>query len=72
MDNSNGDHLIGQLGCVTLRIPGADRPGEVQLPLRGGSEAFIAYGDQTIERGMQVLVVGTRPGRAVEVTAFAD
>lgn len=70
MLDADGDQLIGRLGRVTMRIPGADRPGEVQLPLRGGSEVFIAYGDGSIERGAQVLVVGTRPGRAVDVTAF--
>ncbi|MDA8285295.1 MAG: hypothetical protein M0Z42_18785 [Actinomycetota bacterium] len=68
----DGDQLIGQLGRVTMAIRGADRPGEVQVPLRGGSEAFIAYADREIEVGAQVLVVGRRPGRAVEVTVFSD
>ncbi|MHB1928223.1 MAG: hypothetical protein ACYCUG_02120 [Acidimicrobiales bacterium] len=72
MAHPDGDHLIGQLGRVTMAIRGADRPGEVQLPLRGGSESFIAYGDGEIERGTQVMVVGRRPGRAVEVMVFED
>ncbi len=67
-----GDQLIGQVGQVTMRIAGIGRPGEVQLPMRGGSESFIAYGDEVIERGAQVLVVGARPGRVVEVTRFSS
>ncbi|MST31631.1 hypothetical protein GHK86_02655 [Acidimicrobiaceae bacterium USS-CC1] len=66
-----GDQLIGQVGHVTMRIAGAGRPGEVQLPIRGGSESFIAYGDEPIEAGAAVLVVGARPGRVVEVARLS-
>ena len=66
-----GDQLIGQIGQLTLRIAGVGRPGEVQLPMRGGSEAFIAYGDEVIEAGSQVMVVGARPGRVVEVARLS-
>lgn len=67
-----GDQLIGQLGQVTMRIAGPGRPGEVQLPVSGGSEPFIAYSDEMIERGVQVLVVGARPGRVVQVAAMSE
>lgn len=67
-----GDQLIGQVGQVTMRIAGSGHAGEVQLPVRGGSESFIAYSDELIERGMQVMVVGARPGRVVQVTALSD
>ncbi len=67
-----GDQLIGQVGQVTMRIAGAGRPGEVQLPVRGGSESFIAYGDEPIEQGTQVMVVSARPGRVVQVAVFSD
>lgn len=66
-----GDQLIGQVGHLTTRIAGAGRPGEVQLPVRGGSESFIAYGEEPIETGAQVMVVGARPGRIVEVTRLS-
>jgi len=70
MFNPDEDQLIGELGFVTTRIAGSDRPGEVQINFRGGSETFIAYGDEAIERGEKILVVGRRPGRALEVTTF--
>lgn len=66
------DRVIGTLGFVTTSIGGGDRPGEVQIPLRGASETFIAYGAEAIPKGQQVLVVGRRPGRGLEVTAFDE
>lgn len=66
----DSDRLVGQLGLVTMRVGGGSRPGEVQLPIRGGSETFLAYSAEPIDAGSQVLVLARRPGRAVEVTAF--
>jgi membrane protein implicated in regulation of membrane protease activity len=68
--SSDDDHLIGRLGYVTTRIVGPARPGEVQVRLGQGSEAFIAFATEPIDRGAQVMVVGRRPGRVLEVTAF--
>lgn len=67
---ADGDRMVGEIGWVTTRIAGGDRPGEVQVPLRGGSETFIAYGSEPIERGAQVVVVARRLGRSLEVTPF--
>jgi hypothetical protein len=71
MSDPDPENLVGELAFVTTRIRGADQPGEVQIPLRGGSESFIAYGDEPIERGQQVLIVARRPGRALDVIFFA-
>ncbi len=68
--NPDEGRVIGEQGFVTTRIPGGDRPGEVQIPLRGGSESFIAYATEHIGEGQRVLIVGRRPGRAVDVTVF--
>ncbi|MGH9101539.1 MAG: hypothetical protein ACRDYD_00915 [Acidimicrobiales bacterium] len=70
MFDPDEDRLIGEVGFVTTRIGGRDKAGEVQIRLRGGSETFIAYGDEPIEKGRQVLVLGRRPGRSLEVTPF--
>jgi hypothetical protein len=72
MSGSDGDQLVGSLGFVTIRLPGGPRPGEVQLQLRGGSESFIAYATDPIQAGEQVLVVGRRPGRVVDVIRFTE
>jgi predicted RNA-binding protein YlqC (UPF0109 family) len=71
MDNADEGRVIGQQGFVTTRIPGGERPGEVQISLRGGNESFIAYATERVDRGERILVIGRRPGRAVDVTIFA-
>jgi len=70
MDSSAGNQLVGTIGHLSMRIPGPGRPGEVLLSVRGGSEPFIAYSDEPVPAGSQVLVVASRPGRVVDVTAF--
>jgi hypothetical protein len=71
MYDPNEGRVIGEQGVVTTRIPGGDAPGEVQIFLRGGSESFIAYAPEEIGRGERVLILGRRPGRAVDVTVFS-
>ena len=62
--------MIGRLGRVTGTIePG--RIGEVMIAIRGGSEAFHAYGadtKETIAPGTRVVVVEYFPPRTVVVT----
>jgi membrane protein implicated in regulation of membrane protease activity len=69
--DQDDDEIIGGVGYVTTRIDGSGHAGEVQVGLRGGSESFIAYATETIERGQQVMVVGRRPGRGLDVIALA-
>jgi membrane protein implicated in regulation of membrane protease activity len=63
------DSPAGKTGYVTVAIPGRGRPGEVRVAIRGGSEAFIAYADEPIERGKEVIVIGDRGARSVDVIA---
>ncbi len=72
MSNLDEDRVVGSLGIVSTRIPGGERPGEVQVQLRGGSESFIGYASDPILRGEQVLVVGRRPGRIVDVIVYTE
>jgi hypothetical protein len=62
--------MVGKMGRVTGTItPGG--LGEVMVPVRGGSEAFHAYGadsDETITRGSRIVVVEYYPPRTVVVT----
>lgn len=64
------DHnVIGKTGRVTGRVsPG--RIGEVMVPVRGGTEAYHAYGadDEEIAPGTRVLVIEVLPPRTVVVT----
>jgi hypothetical protein len=65
------DHdVVGKIGRVTGTVaPG--KVGEVMLPIRGGSEAYHAYAaerDETIVRGVRVVVVEYHPPRTVIVS----
>jgi hypothetical protein len=61
--------IVGVTGRVTVSIP-ADGPGEVLLPVRGGTEAFAAWSDHPVPKHTQVLVVECTSGRSVIVTPF--
>jgi hypothetical protein len=59
--------LIGVVGHLTVSVP-ADGPGEVVLPVRGGTEAFAAWSDEPIPKYTRVVVVDERSARSVTVT----
>ena len=61
------ESLIGTIGRVTVSIP-SHGPGEVLLPVRGGSEAFAAWSDEPIPRHSRVVVVDALSARSVLVT----
>lgn len=63
------ESLVGTVGRVTVPIP-ADGPGEVLLPVRGGTEAFAAWSDQAVPKHTRVLVIETTSARSVIVTPF--
>nr|WP_035843003.1 hypothetical protein [Kitasatospora azatica] len=62
---------VGTIGRVTVSIP-ADGPGEVLVPVRGGSEAFAAWADQPIARHTLVMVVEHTSARSVVVVPFPE
>ena len=72
-DNDDLRHtsIVGELGFVTIGIR-AGHPGEIVVKVRGGSEAFVAWADEPIPRGSQVVVVGELSGRGVRVTNFSS
>jgi len=61
------ESLLGKIGRVTVSIP-ADGPGEVLLPVRGGTEAFAAWSAEPIMRHRRVVVVESMSARSVFVT----
>lgn len=65
---SNGGGLIGLVGHITVSVPAGGGPGEVVLPIRGGTEAFAAWADEPIARYTRVVVVDERSARSVTVT----
>ncbi|HEX4863578.1 MAG TPA: hypothetical protein VFV02_05875 [Acidimicrobiales bacterium] len=68
---TSDDPVVGKLGRVTHPIsPG--RPGEIVVRIRGGTETYIAYADIDLPAQAEVLVIGQRTARTVEVTPFVD
>jgi len=62
--------LLGKVGRLTVSIP-RNGPGEVLLPVRGGTESFAAWSDEPIPRHSRVVVVDTLSARSVLVTPVA-
>lgn len=63
--------MPGKVGRVTVSIPGigpsGSRPGEVLLPVRGGTETFAAFSDEPIARHARIVVVESLSPRSVFV-----
>ena len=69
MAKASEPSLLGVVGRVTVSIPPAG-PGEVLLPVRGGTEAFAAWSDEPIPRHRRVVVVDALSARSVLVMPF--
>jgi hypothetical protein len=67
--SADAGNVVGVIGRVTIPIP-ANGPGEVLLPVRGGTEAFAAWSDQPIDKHAKVLVIESTSARSVIVTPF--
>ncbi|MGO9750629.1 MAG: hypothetical protein ACLP8S_27185 [Solirubrobacteraceae bacterium] len=59
--------VLGCPGTLTVATRGASGPGEVLVKTRGGTEAYLAWSEQPLERGTEVLVFNARGERAVDV-----
>ena len=69
LDVAPDEAVIGKLATVTHPIaPG--RAGEVLVHIRGGTETYMAVCDEEVGQGREVLVIGQRSARTVEVTPF--
>ncbi len=64
--------LVGSIGVLTIATRGHAGPGEVLVPIRGGSETFIAWSPEPLPRGSTVLVIESRGTRSVDVSEWAD
>jgi membrane protein implicated in regulation of membrane protease activity len=66
---SRDESVIGKLATVVHPIQGG-KPGEVVVHIRGGTETYMAYSDTDLPEQTEVLVIGQRSARTVEVTPF--
>ena len=67
MSYAEPDSVVGRPAYVTVAIPGGSRAGEILLRVRGGTESYIAYSDEPVDVGAQVLVLADRGARSVLV-----
>lgn len=67
--NSDDQAMVGKVGRVTGTV-GPGHVGEVVVPIRGGTESFLAYPTDTdtlIEVGARVVVIEYYPPRTIYV-----
>lgn len=67
--STGDDPVVGKVATVIHAIQ-PDRPGEVVLHIRGGTETYMAVSDTELPRNSQVLVIGHVSARTVQVTPF--
>jgi hypothetical protein len=61
------DDLLTMRAQCTVAIPGKGKPGQVLVALSGGTQTFLAYSDEEIEKGAQVVVVDQLDGQRLVV-----
>lgn len=67
--STDDDPVVGKLATVSHPIQ-PDRPGEVVVHIRGGTETYMAVSDTDLPRNTQVLVIAHVSARTVQVTPF--
>jgi hypothetical protein len=63
---------VGCTGEVIVATRGVDGPGEVLLKMRGGTEAYLAWSEESLPRGTTVLAFNARGDRSVDVMQFSQ
>ncbi|WP_231639713.1 hypothetical protein [Mycobacterium sp. Marseille-P9652] len=58
---------VGCVGTLTVATRGDRGAGEVLVTVRGSKETFMAWSDDPLPKGSQVLVVEARGARTVVV-----
>ncbi len=67
---STDQSAVGASGVIIVATRGADGPGEVLLRIGGGTEAYLAYSEEALPPGSEVLVFNCRGHRSVDVMQF--
>jgi len=59
--------VVGCVGSLIVATRGTAGPGEVVLKVRGSKEAYLAWSEEPLPRGTEVLVIDIRGARTVLV-----
>lgn len=63
---------VGRIGVLTHATRGTAGPGEVRIPIRGGTEIYLAWSEEPLPRSATVLVVAVRGTRTLDVVAWTQ
>jgi hypothetical protein len=63
--------VIGCVGSLIVGTRGVDGAGEVLLSVRGTKEAYLAWSEQPLPRGTEVLVIDVQSARTVLVEPWS-
>ena len=63
---------MGCYGRLIVATRGPAGPGEVLVAVRGGTEAYLAWSEEPLANGTQVLVFNSRGARAVDVMQWDE
>jgi hypothetical protein len=66
------ESVVGTVGMLVLPTRGKAGPGEVWVRVRGGSEKFLAWSEDSLPKGTTVLITESRGPRTVDVVAWDD
>lgn len=64
------ESAVGCTGTVIVATRGQQGPGEVLVKVRGGTEAYLAWSEQPLAKGTEVLVYNARGDRTLDVMEF--
>ena len=67
---STDQSAVGASGVITVATRGVNGPGEGLLRMGGGTEAYLAYSEEPLAAGSEVLVFNCRGHRSVDVMQF--
>ena len=59
--------VVGRVGSLIVATRGVEGAGEVLLTVRGAKEAYLAWSEQPLPKGTEVLVIDVRGARTVLV-----
>lgn len=65
------ESAVGCTGTVIVATRGDQGPGEVLVKVRGGTEAYLAWSEQPLATGTEVLVYNARGDRTLDVMEFS-
>ncbi|MCW2688108.1 MAG: hypothetical protein JWR37_2998 [Mycobacterium sp.] len=59
--------MVGRIGSLMVATRGDGGAGEVLLTVRGTQEAYLAWSEEPLPKGTEVLVISVRGPRTVQV-----